>query len=105
MTTFLTVAVSTLFLLADELTELIPAKLSRIISDMSLELGISNPNQEVFPLPDYIRKFQIKSIDNRLDEVEKQLRTQMPPPQLRELMEKHRGLTAQKRELINPQPQ
>ena len=77
-------------------------QLSRIISDLSLELGISNPNQEVFPLPDYIRKFQIKSINNKLDEVEKLLRTQMPPPQLRELMEKHRDLTAQKRELINP---
>ena len=77
-------------------------QLARIITDMSLELGISNPNQEVFPLPDYIRKFQIRSVDKKLDDVEKQLRTQMPPEQLRALMETHRDLTAQKRELINP---
>lgn len=79
--------------------------LSRIISDMSLELGISNPNQSVFPLTDYIRKFQIRALDQQLDNAEKQLREQLPPEKLRELMEKHRDLTLQKRELLNPSTQ
>ncbi|MFT5367318.1 MAG: DNA primase [Candidatus Latescibacterota bacterium] len=77
-------------------------QLSRIISDMSLELGIADPNQEVFPLPDYIRRFQVKSIDQKRNEIEKQLRSQITPEQQREMMEQHRVLTAQKRELINP---
>ncbi|MBT4141054.1 MAG: DNA primase [Candidatus Latescibacteria bacterium] len=77
-------------------------QLSRIISDMSLELGIADPDQEIFPLPDYIRKFQIRSLDKKIDEVEKQLRNQMPPEQQRQMLEKHRELTSQKRELINP---
>jgi hypothetical protein len=69
---------------------------------MSLELGIADPNQEVFPLPDYIRRFQVKSIDQKRNEIEKQLRSQITPEQQREMMEQHRVLTAQKRELINP---
>jgi len=77
-------------------------QLSRIISDMSLELGIEDPDQEVFPLPDYIRRFQLKSVDQKRSEIEKQLRADITPEQRREWMEKHRVLTAQKRELTNP---
>lgn len=79
--------------------------LSQIISDMSLEPGIANPNQQVFPLTDYIRKFQIRNLDKALDEVEKQLRNQMPTNELLTLMAKHKELTAQKRELSSPETQ
>ncbi len=77
-------------------------QLSRIISDMSLELGISNPNQEVFPLAEYMRKFQIRNIEQKRNDIEKQLRNELTPEQRRELLAKHLEVTIQKRELLSP---
>ncbi len=76
-------------------------RLSRILTDLSLEIGIENPNIDV-PIRDYIHKFQIKSLESEIERIEKQLRQPLSPDDLRATLEKHRHLTAQRKAMAEP---
>ena len=73
-------------------------QLSRIISDLFLEPGMPDPDQ--VPLDDYIRNFKMKNIERQLDDLQAQMSGSIPAETMRSLMEKHRELTAQRRELV-----
>ena len=75
--------------------------LSRILTDLSLEIGIENPNIDV-PIQDYIHKFQLKSLEGEIELIEKQLRQPLSPDDLRATLEKHRHLTAQRKAMVEP---
>ncbi|MDE2723302.1 MAG: DNA primase [Gemmatimonadota bacterium] len=76
-------------------------RLSRILTDLSLEIGIENPNIDV-PIQDYIHKFQLKSLESEIELLEKQLRQSLSPDDLRATLEKHRHLTAQRKAMAEP---
>ncbi len=76
-------------------------RLSRILTDLSLEIGIENPNIDV-PIRDYIHKFQLKSLESEIERIEKQLRQPLSPDDLRATLEKHRHLTAQRKAMVEP---
>ena len=76
-------------------------RLSRILTDLSLEIGIENPNIDV-PIQDYIHKFQLKSLESEIELLEKQLRQPLSPDDLRATLEKHRHLTAQRKAMVEP---
>ncbi len=76
-------------------------RLCRILTDLSLEIGIENPNIDV-PIQDYIHKFQLKSLENEIELLEKQLRQPLSPDDLRATLEKHRHLTAQRKAKVEP---
>ena len=76
-------------------------RLSRILTDLSLEIGIENPNIDV-PIQDYIHKFQLKSLESEIELLEKQLRQPLSPDDLRATLEKHRHLTAQRKAMAEP---
>ena len=76
-------------------------RLSRILTDLSLETGIENPNIDV-PIQDYIHKFQFKSLESEIELLEKQLRQPLSPDELRATLEKHRHLTAQRKAMAEP---
>ncbi len=76
-------------------------RLSRILTDLSLEIGIENPNIDV-PIQDYIHKFQLKSLEGEIELIEKQLRQPLSPDDLRATLEKHRHLTAQRKAMAEP---
>lgn len=76
-------------------------RLSRILTDLSLEIGIENPNIDV-PIRDYIHKFQLKSLKSEIELIEKQLRQPLSPDDLRATLEKHRHLTAQRKAMAEP---
>ena len=76
-------------------------RLSRILTDLSLETGIENPNIDV-PIQDYIHKFQLKSLESEIELLEKQLRQSLSPDELRATLEKHRHLTAQRKAMAEP---
>ncbi len=76
-------------------------RLSRILTDLSLEIGIENPNIDV-PIQDYIHKFQLKSLESEIERIEKQLRQPLSPDELRTTLEKHRHLTAQRKAMAEP---
>ena len=74
-------------------------RLSRILTDLSLEIGIENPNIDV-PIQDYIHKFQLKSLESEIELIEKQLRQPLSPDDLRATLEKHRHLTAERKAMV-----
>lgn len=76
-------------------------RLSRILTDLSLEIGIENPNIDV-PIRDYIHKFQLKSLESEIELIEKQLHQPLSPDDLRATLEKHRRLTAQRKAMVEP---
>lgn len=76
-------------------------RLSRILTDLSLEIGIENPNIDI-PIQDYIHKFQLKSLESEIKLIEKQLRQPLAPDDLRATLEKHRHLTSQRKVLAEP---
>ncbi|MXZ08556.1 MAG: DNA primase [Gemmatimonadetes bacterium] len=76
-------------------------RLCRILTDLSLEIGIENPNIDV-PIQDYIHKFQLKSLESEIELLEKQLRQPLSPDDLRATLEKHRHLTAQRKAMAEP---
>lgn len=76
-------------------------RLSRILTDLSLETGIENPNIDV-PIQDYIHKFQLKNLESEIELLEKQLRQPLSPDELRATLEKHRHLTAQRKAMAEP---
>ena len=77
------------------------ARLSRILTDLSLEIGIENPNIDV-PIQDYIHKFHLKSLESEIELIEKQLRQPLSPDDLRATLEKHRHLTARRNAMVQP---
>ena len=76
-------------------------RLSRILTHLSLEIGIENPNIDV-PIQDYIHKFQLKSLESEIELLENQLRQPLSPDELHATLEKHRHLTAQRKALAEP---
>ena len=74
-------------------------RLSRILTDLSLEIGIENPNIDV-PIQDYIHKFQLKSLESEIELIEKELRQPLSPDDLRATLEKHRYLTAERKAMV-----
>ncbi len=76
-------------------------RLCRILTDLSLEIGIENPNIDV-PIQDYIHKFHLKSLESEIELIEKQLRQPLSPDDLRATLEKHRHLTAQRKAMAEP---
>ncbi len=76
-------------------------RLCRILTHLSLEIGIENPNIDV-PIQDYIHKFQLKSLESEIERIEKQLRQPLSPDELRTTLEKHRHLTAQRKAMVEP---
>ena len=76
-------------------------RLCRILTDLSLEIGIENPNIDV-PIQDYIHKFHLKSLENEIELIEKQLRQPLSSDDLRATLERHRHLTAQRKEMVEP---
>ncbi len=76
-------------------------RLCRILTHLSLEIGIENPNIDV-PIQDYIHKFQLKSLESEIERIEKQLRQPLSPDELRTTLEKHRHLTAQRKAMAEP---
>ena len=74
-------------------------RLSRILTDLSLEIGIENPNIDV-PIQDYIHKFQLKNLESEIELIEKQLRQPLSPDDLRATLEKHRHLTAERKAMV-----
>ena len=74
-------------------------RLSRILTDLSLETGIENPNIDV-PIQDYIHKFQLKSLESEIELIEKQLRQPLSPDDLHATLEKHRHLTAERKAMV-----
>ena len=77
------------------------ARLSRILTDLSLETGIENPNIDI-PIQDYIHKFQLKSLESEIELLENQLRQPLSPDELHATLEKHRHLTAQRKAMAEP---
>lgn len=74
-------------------------RLSRILTDLSLETGIENPNIDI-PIRDYIQQFQLKDLEREIELIEKQLRQPLSPDDLRATLEKHRHLTAQRKAMV-----
>ena len=74
-------------------------RLIRILTDLSLETGIENPNIDV-PIQDYIHKFQLKNLESEIELIEKQLRQPLSPDDLRATLEKHRHLTAERTAMV-----
>ena len=77
------------------------ALLCRILTDLSLETGIENPNIDI-PIQDYIHKFQLKSLESEIELLENQLRQPLSPDELHATLEKHRLLTAQRKAMAEP---
>ena len=76
-------------------------RLCRILTGLSLEIGIENPNIDV-PIRDYIHKFQLKNLEREIEQLEKQLRHPLSSDDLRATLEKHRHLTAQRKAMVEP---
>ena len=76
-------------------------RLCRILTHLSLEIGIENPNIDV-PIQDYIHKFHLKSLESEIELIENQLRQPLAPDDLRATLEKHRHLTAQRKAMVEP---
>ncbi len=74
-------------------------RLSRILTELSLEIGIANPDIDI-PIRDYIHQFQRKNLEHQLDMLEKKLRQPLSPEDLRATLEKHRQLTAARKAMI-----
>jgi DNA primase len=72
--------------------------LARIISSLSLEVGISNPDQVELPIQDYITKFHLRRVDRQIEELNLQMRNSPPEEQLT-LMQTHKQLTIDRKEI------
>ncbi|MBE81883.1 MAG: DNA primase [Gemmatimonadetes bacterium] len=66
--------------------------LARIISSLSLETGISNPDQVELPVQDYINAFHQRRIDRQIEELNRQMRNASADDQIK-LMQAHKQLT------------
>ncbi len=82
--------------------------LAHILSGLSMETGIADPDQPQAPLQDYINAFSLKNLDARIDDLEADLRSVGAGSDFRTLMEKHRELTERRKALLEkkaPPPQ
>ncbi len=77
-------------------------RLSRILTDLSLEIGIANPDIQI-PVGDYIHMFQRKNLDRELEQLKSQLRQPLSSDDLRATLEKHRQLTARRKAMVEPE--
>ena len=75
------------------------AGLAGIVSALSMETGILNPEGRI-PLQDYLTRMQLNSLDARIAAVETQLRAAGGETDPMALMAEHRDLTRQRRELF-----
>ena len=76
-------------------------RLSRILTELSLEIGMANP--DVIPIGDYIQAFQRKKLDRELEQIKTELRQPLSPDDLRAALEKHRQLTARRKAMAEPE--
>jgi DNA primase len=74
--------------------------LSHVLSSLSMEMGILNPDQSEAPIKDYIKKFRLKNLDTNINSLEGKLRSQDHSEDLKALMKKHRDLTEQRKNLL-----
>ena len=70
--------------------------LARIVSSLSLETGISNPDQVELPVQDYISDIHLRKMDRQIEELNIRMRNASPEEQTR-LNEEHRKLTLNRR--------
>jgi len=70
--------------------------LSHVLSSLSMEMGIHNPNQTEAPLEDYIRTFRLKQLETSIDRLEAQLRSPDQTTDLKDIMQQHRELTLER---------
>ena len=66
--------------------------LARIVSSLSLETGISNPDQIETPVQDYINTFHLRRIDRKIEELNLRMRNAQPE-EVSALMQTHKQLT------------
>jgi len=71
---------------------------AQIISSMSLETGISNPEVIEAPIEDYIYAFRLRDLERRIDDLAHQMKT-VEGDQGRSLMEQHRELTLERKQM------
>jgi DNA primase len=72
--------------------------LARIISSLSLETGIANPDQAELPVQDYITDFHLRKIDRQIEELNFRMR-KAPPEEQAALMVSHKQLTLDRKAL------
>ena len=73
--------------------------LAHIISALSLETGILNPDRPEAGLPDYIHRFRLKTLEAQIDHIKVEIRKD--GADTRTLMEKLQGLTRQRKALAD----
>jgi DNA primase len=72
--------------------------LSRIISSLSMEVGIVNPELAELPIEDYISAFRIRALDREVARVEQELQGASGDGR-RALLEAHRDLSQRRKDL------
>lgn len=70
--------------------------LARIVSSLSLETGISNPDQLEMPIQDYITAFHLRRVDRQIEELNLKMRNASPEEQIG-LMKAHKQLTLERK--------
>ena len=79
--------------------------LAQIISTLSMEIGISDPDRPQPPVQDYIIGFRLRKLDAEIDGLEASLRPPVADADIRVLMERHKALTEQKKALLDSRSQ
>lgn len=75
----------------------------QIISALSMEVGITNPDQQELPLQDYINNFRLKNLDAKIQALKKEIKSSDPDTDLKIQLIKlarQRDLTAQRKALV-----
>ena len=75
------------------------AGMANIISAVSMEIGILNPEAQV-PLQDYLTRMQLKALDARIDALEAKLRAAGGGTDPMALMAEHKDLTRERKALF-----
>ncbi len=70
--------------------------LARIVSSLSLETGITNPDQVELPVQDYINDIHLRKMDRQIDELNVRMRN-ASVEELTELMQIHKQMTLDRR--------
>ncbi len=74
--------------------------LRHVLSSLSMEMGIMNPDQSEAPIKEYFKKFQLKNLDTTISNLEIELRSPSLQTDLKTIMQKHRDLTEQRKNLL-----